>query len=126
MKIQSTSNKLQLKKAQKNQTATTSFDSLLNAAQAETEQPIKHEADKQQQQPPANPQADLASQVQALEDTLSKLDDAQHNPEHIQQNIKDLRQALQQSKLHPQALEDADTILAVEAKRLEGLSRKTP
>lgn len=126
MKIQSTNNKQHIKKAQKKQSATTSFDSMLNAAQAETEQPIKHEPNKQQPQPSANPQANLEDQVQALEDTLSKLDDEQHNPEHIQQNIANLRQALQQSELHPQALEDADTLLAVEAKRLEGLSRKTP
>lgn len=129
MKIQSTHNKQHLKKAQKKQTSSTSFGAMLNATsidniQAETEQSIQPNADKQSHG--SNPQQTLETHMQALEDALQTLEKEPQNSEHIQQTIVDLRQALQQSQLTPQALEDADTLLAVEAKRLASLSSKTP
>ncbi|MDQ6978503.1 MAG: hypothetical protein Q9M75_10355 [Ghiorsea sp.] len=129
MKIQSTHNKQHLKKAQKKQTPSASFGDMLNATsmentQTETEQSIQPNADKQSHG--SNPQQTLETHMQALEDALQTLEKEPQNSEHIQQTIVDLRQALQQSQLTPQALEDADTLLAVEAKRLASLSRKTP
>ena len=130
MKIQSTHNKQHLKKTQKKQTTSTSFDAMLNATQmdttqADTEQSMDHNMDKQAQTP-SNPQQTLETHVQALEDALQTLEGEPQNSEHVQQTIVDLRQALQQSELTPQALEDADTLLAVEAKRLKNLSNQTP
>lgn len=135
MKIQSTNNKQHLKKAQQKQTTSTSFDAMLNDAQivdtqvddtqADSEQSIRPNADKQPQAD-SNPQQTLETHVQSLEDALQSLESGQQHTEHVQQTIVDLRQALQQSKLTPQALADADTLLAVEAKRLEKLNNKTP
>jgi len=129
MKIQSTNNKQHLKKAQKKQTPSTSFGAMLDATsmdqtQTDTEQSIQPNADKQSQG--SNPQQTLETHMQALEDALQTLEKEPQNSEHIQQTIVDLRQALQQSQLTPQALEDADTLLAVEAKRLASLNSKTP
>jgi len=129
MKIQSTNNKQHLKKAQKKQTPSTSFGAMLDATsmdqtQTDTEQSIQPNADKQSQG--SNPQQTLETHMQALEDALQTLEKEPQNSEHIQQTIVDLRQALQQSQLTPQAREDADTLLAVEAKRLASLNSKTP
>ncbi|WP_038247721.1 hypothetical protein [Ghiorsea bivora] len=128
MKIQSTNNKQHVKKAQKKQTPSTSFGAMLNATsmdntQIDTEQSIQPKADKH---PDSNPQQTLETHMQALEDALQTLEKEPQNSKHMQQTIVDLRQALQQSQLTPQALEDADTLLAVEAKRLASLNKKTP
>jgi len=129
MKIQSTNNKQHLKKAQKKQTSSTSFGAMLDATsmdqtQTDVEQPIQPNADKQSHG--SNPQQTLETHMQALEDALQTLEKEPQNSEHVQQTIVDLRQALQQSQLTPQAREDADTLLAVEAKRLDSLNNKTP
>ena len=129
MKIQSTNNKQHLKKAQKKQTSSTSFGAMLDATsmdqtQTDVKQPIQPNADKQSQS--SDPQQTLETHMQALEDALQTLEKEPQSSEHIQQTIVDLRQALQQSQLTPQALEDADTLLAVEAKRLASLNNKTP
>jgi len=128
MKIQSTNNKQHLKKTQKKQTPSTSFGAMLNATtmdntQIDAEQSIQPKADKH---PDLNPQQTLETHMQALEDALQTLEKEPQNSKHVQQTIVDLRQALQQSQLTPQALEDADTLLAVEAKRLASLNKKTP
>jgi len=130
MKIQSTNNKQHIKKTQKKQTTATSFDAMLNATQMDsaptnTEQTINPNIDKQPQTS-SNPQQTLETHVQALEEALHNLEAGQGNPEHIQQTIVDLRQALQQSELTAQDLHDADTLLAVEAKRINKLSNKAP
>ncbi len=130
MKIQSTNYKQHLKKAQKKQTTSASFDAMFNDAQmdntqADSEQPIRPNADKQPQTD-SNPQQTLETHMQALEDALHTLEKEPQSAKHVQQTIVDLRQALQQSQLTPQALADADTLLAVEAKRLEKLNNKTP
>lgn len=129
MKIQSTNNKQPLKKAQKKQIASTSFGDMLNASsvgqtQINIEQSIQSNTDTPPQG--SNPQQTLETHMQALEDAAQSLEKEPQNSKHVQQTIVDLRQALQQSQLTPQALEDADTLLAVEAKRLASLNRKTP
>jgi len=129
MKIQSTNNKQHIKKTQKKQTASTSFDAMLHATSldntpTDAEQPIQPNADKQSQA--SNPQQTLETHMQALEDALQTLEKEPQSTKHVQQTIVDLRHALQQSQLTPQALDDADTLLAVEAKRLANLNRKTP
>jgi len=128
MKIQSTHNKQPLKKAQKKQTTSTSFGDMLNASsidqtQTHIEQAIQPKEDKY---PDLNPQQTLETHMQALEDAIQTLEKEPQSSKHVQQTITDLRQALQQSQLTPQALEDADTLLAVEAKRLASLNKKTP
>ena len=130
MKIQSTNNKQHIKKTQKKQTASTSFDAMLNATQMDstptnTQQTINPNIDEQPQTS-SDPQQTLETHVQALEDALHTLEAGQQNPEHIQQAIVDLRQALQQSELTTQDLHDADTLLAVEAKRIHKLNNKAP
>jgi len=129
MKIQSTNNKQSLKKAQKKQTASTSFGDMLNASsidqtQINIEQSIQSNTDTPPQD--SNPQQTLETHMQTLEDAIQTLEKEPQNSKHVQQTIVDLRQALQQSQLTPQALEDADTLLAVEAKRLASLNKKTP
>jgi hypothetical protein len=129
MKIQSTHNKQQLKKTQKKQTASTSFADMLNASSIEQtptdiEQSIQSNTDTPTQD--SNPQQTLEKHMKTLEDAILTLEKGPQSSKHVQQTIVDLRQALQQSQLTPQALEDADTLLAVEAKRLASLNRKTP
>lgn len=129
MKIQSTHNKQPLKKAQKKQTTSTSFGDMLNASsidqtQINIEQSIQSNTDTPPQD--SNPQQTLETHMQTLEDAIQTLEKEPQNSKHVQQTIVDLRQALQQSQLTPQALEDADTLLAVEAKRLASLNKKTP
>lgn len=129
MKIQSTNNKQHVKKAHKKQTPSTSFGAMLNATsegntQVDTEPCIQANEDKQPQG--SHSQQTLETHMQTLEDALQTLEKEPHNSKHVQQSIVDLRHALQQSQLTPQALEDADTLLAVEAKRLASLSNKTP
>lgn len=129
MKIQSTHNKQQLRKAQKKQTASTSFGDMLNASsidqtQTDIEQSIQSNTDTPTQD--SNPQQTLEKHMKTLEDAILTLEKGPQSSKHVQQTIVDLRQALQQSQLTPQALEDADTLLAVEAKRLASLNRKTP
>ena len=129
MKIQSTHNKQPLKKAQKKQTTSTSFGDMLNASsidqtQINIEQSIQPNTDTPPQD--SNPQQTLETHMQTLEDAIQTLEKEPQNSKHVQQTIVDLRQALQQSQLTPQALEDADTLLAVEAKRLASLNKKTP
>jgi uncharacterized coiled-coil DUF342 family protein len=129
MKIQSTHNKQQLRKAQKKQTASTSFADMLNASSIEQtptdiEQSIQSNTDTPTQD--SNPQQTLEKHIKTLEDAILTLEKEPQNSKHVQQTIVDLRQALQQSQLTPQALEDADTLLAVEAKRLASLNSKTP
>jgi len=129
MKIQSTHNKQQLKKTQKKQTASTSFADMLNASSIEQtptdiEQSIQSNTDTPTQD--SNPQQTLEKHIKTLEDAILTLEKEPQNSKHVQQTIVDLRQALQQSQLTPQALEDADTLLAVEAKRLASLNSKTP
>lgn len=129
MKIQSTHNKQSLKKAQKKQTTSTSFGDMLNASsidqtQINIEQSIQSNTDTPPQG--SNPQQTLETHIQTLEDAIQTLEKEPQNSKHVQQTIVDLRQALQQSQLTPQALEDADAILAVEAKRLASLNKKTP
>ncbi len=129
MKIQSTNNKQSLKKAQKKQTTSTSFGDMLNASsidqtQINIEQSIQSNTDTPPQD--SNPQQTLETHMQTLEDAIQTLEKEPQNSKHVQQTIVDLRQALQQSQLTPQALEDADTLLAVEAKRLASLNKKTP
>ncbi len=129
MKIQSTHNKQPLKKSQKKQTTSTSFGDMLNASsidqtQINIEQSIQSNTDTPPQD--SNPQHTLETHMQTLEDAIQTLEKEPQNSKHVQQTITDLRQALQQSQLTPQALEDADAILAVEAKRLASLNKKTP
>ena len=129
MKIQSTNNKQPLKKAQKKQTTSTSFGDMLNASsidqtQTDIEQSIQSNTDTPPQD--SNPQQTLETHMQTLEDAIQTLEKEPQSSKHVQQTIVDLRQALQQSQLTPQALEDADTLLAVEAKRLASLNKKTP
>jgi len=132
MKIQSTTSKSSLgsnKKAGSKDT-TGAFKSLFSS-QVSEETPLaaaQERAPQQQQDtPPKQQQPIVEDALHLLEQTMLKLDEGEHLPEQAILAIEDLRQALNNPDnaldMNQHDLQAADTLLAVEAKRLKTLNK---
>ncbi|MDX8382970.1 MAG: hypothetical protein R8M45_02740 [Ghiorsea sp.] len=133
MKIQSTTSK-SVSSTKKKGTKDTSgaFQSLFSAqvaSEPKLQAPDEQAEQKQPQQQNTTPQAKpaLEDALNLLEKTMLKLDEGEHIPEQAILAIEDLRQALKSAdnplNMSIQEREEADTLLAVESKRLEKLNK---
>lgn len=99
-----------------------SFQSLL-ATQINREENVatpQQEQHSQHQQPPHSP--DIATCLTCLENVFAQIEGQTENYDEIDGALKGLRHALHTSAVED--LQDADTILAVEEKRVARLSQK--
>ncbi|MDQ6988619.1 MAG: hypothetical protein Q9M19_01960 [Mariprofundaceae bacterium] len=130
MKIQPSSNKkVSTRVKQHTSTSNSQFQALFTA-QSHPNEPTDvttnvaettHTADKQQ----AKSSPIIAQALDTLEQAMIQLDEGQHLPEQALDAIRDLRQALKNNpeNMSPQNSNEADTLLAVETKRLETLNK---
>ena len=128
MKIQPTSNNAPTSKKKSIQgKSSESFDAIF-ATHASTDQEVKTVVEHNiHHEPPQNEFRDIAHTLNHLEDMVMKLDEDPGNHQQAVDAISDLRSALQhastQSGLSEADIQNADVMLAVEAKRLEALKK---
>jgi len=123
MKIQGTTSQASPSKKKASASSTSGHFQTLLQAQIKPKQNIGTEQpdeERPQQQQPAQ-QPVISHALNTLEEAMLKLDEGEAMSEQALQAIADLRLALRDSP--SQASEEAETLLAVEAKRLETLNK---
>ncbi|OIQ00956.1 MAG: hypothetical protein AUK35_00765 [Zetaproteobacteria bacterium CG2_30_46_52] len=105
--------------------ATESFHSMLEAqVEHDTHQaPLAPTQEQVQQQQSGSKKADVEASMVWLEQVAQQLDTKNNDLNEVQAAVKDLRRALHQSSSQSPAKEEAETMLAVEEKRLERLQQ---
>jgi len=121
MKIQPTQHKTTTKTGKRNTGSSAAFDEVMRSDSANPVAQVENPPDEPQDAPPQH----MASHLKTLEHAIENIEAGEHR--QAQEALDALRQALQQqSMLPPRAKEHADTLLAVESKRLETLRKNHP
>ncbi|MDX8388732.1 MAG: hypothetical protein R8M46_09430 [Ghiorsea sp.] len=127
MKIQSTTSNTAPSKLKKTKQSSGNFNAVLSS-QIEDQQAVQPTEQKTEQQAaPQQQQPDIEQTLHTLEHALLQLESGSESQQQAQDAITDLRQALRSNpnlaKMSPKDLQEADTLLAVEAKRLASLNK---